>query len=237
MRGLQKTLLLLPFLVLASVGLGATSTAKDCTKTCVEVRREGGELVITAKRDPIRPKVAIRKPTPTPTPTPIPTPTPTPKLTPKAIAVKPLPRKVPTPVRTRAAQLSLSDQIRQVLPEGGFTIMPRTGGLIREPLLVRSSGCEDIRKKLPILDTEIELYLRPKVQWDWGDGSTDFWPGNITRGVHIYLRPGRRLIMMSCTWSGQYRTPDSPWEEIPEGIISSAYRQVEIYRAQVFFTE
>ena len=229
MRGLRKTLLLLPFLVLASVGLGATSTAKDCTKTCVEVRREGGELVITAKRDPIRPKVTIRKPTLTPTPTPT--------ATPKAIAVKPLPRKVPTPVRTRAAQLSLSDQIRQVLPEGGFTVMPRTGALIREPLLVRSSGCEDIRKKLPILDTEIELYLRPKVHWDWGDGSTDIWPGNITRGVHIYLRPGRHLITMICTWSGQYRTPDSPWEEIPEGIISNAYRQVEIYRAQVFFTE
>lgn len=233
--------------------LGSTLTlspsiagAKDCTKTCVEVRREGGELIITAKRDPIR-RIVAPTPKPTPTPTPKPTPTPTSRASAPATTSKVLPkvavRKVAPKVAPKIAvrvsepQVSLSDQIRELLPTGTFTLLPRVGALIKEPVILRAQGCQETTKRLPILDTEIELRLRPRIQWNWGDGSSAYWPGGVTRGVYIYQRPGRYLIIMNCLWAGQYRTPDSPWEEIPSGITSTDFQIVELFRARVFFTE
>lgn len=212
-----------------------SASAKDCTKTCVEVRREGGELVITAKRDPVRPKIKPPISAPTYAASPTPSPTPSPKH--EAKKSKPVRRKKVTRVRKGVPQLSLSDQIRQVLPKGSFLLLPRRGALIREPLIVRASGCQVIHKRLPILDTEIELRLHPIVEWNWGDGYVESWSESQTRGAHIYQRPGLHLISMSCSWTGQYRTPDSSWSQIPEGIVSYAHQQVELYRAQVFFTE
>lgn len=193
-----------------------SARAADCTQTCVEVRREGGELVITAHRDPVR-----RKPAPQPS---IQSPT-------KAPSVSPSTRKKARP------STSLSDQIREVLPAGSFTLLPRAGALIYEPLLIHSHGCSDFSKTLPILDTTISLRLDPVIYWNWGDGKYESWRGNAVRGAHIYDRPGRYRIEMSCHWGGFFRTPNSSWFPIPDGISSVSSQMVALSRAEVFFTE
>lgn len=192
-----------------------------CAKTCVSVTREGGELVITARRDPIKRRPTVSAPSPTSTP-----------LPPSRTTAK----KVSPPRRT-TPRPTLSNQIRELLPKGSFTVLPRAGAVIYEPLLIHAHGCAPFRKTLPILDTSIILDLRSTIEWSWGDGPAERWPGAAVRGAHIYQQPGRYLIVMRCRWGGEYRTPDSSWAPIPEGIISTSQQSIELFRAQVFFTE
>ena len=49
-----KTLTLIIFLSAALLSKIDLANAGDCAQTCVTVTREGGELVITAKRDPVK---------------------------------------------------------------------------------------------------------------------------------------------------------------------------------------
>ena len=215
-----KTLTLIIFLNAALFSKIDFANAGDCAQTCVTVTREGGELVITAKRDPVKRKpLASASPSPSPTHSPVTT---TRKSASKRKA-KPRP--------------SLSDQIREALPAVSFSILPRSGALIWEPLLIHQAGCAPVRKTLPILDTSITLDLQPTIQWRWGDGSSESWEGGRARGAHIYQRPGRYLIEIRCAWQGRFRTPSSNWMEIPPGIISSSRQSVELFRARVFFTE
>ena len=227
-RTMRKTLYLSSFLIAHAIIVQSPASAADCTKTCVEVRSQGGELIITARRDPIR----VLRPTPSPTPSPIPSPTANPTATPTSP-----PATARSQPRKRTPRPSLSDQIREILPEGRFEIWPKSGAIIYEPLLVRAFGCSDFAKVLPILDTTIELHLTPRIEWLWGDGEREIWGGSATRGAHIYNRSGRHVIQMRCLWSGRYRTPYTTWARIPEGIYSTAVREVELFRAQVFFTQ
>lgn len=206
--------------------------AAGCAKTCVSVVREGGELVITARRDPIRRAAKVQSsPTPALTPTPTRTPTLSKSATPSQRG------KNKAQVRKRTPRPSLSDQIRELLPPGSFTLWPRAGAVIYEPLLIHAQGCTPFRKTLPILDTSILLELTPSIEWNWGDGSSESWRGAAQRGAHIYRRAGRYSIVMRCHWNGAYRTPESGWAPIPPGITSSTAQSVELFRAQVFFTE
>ena len=215
-----KTLTLIIFLSAALLSKIDLANAGDCAQTCVTVTREGGELVITANRDPVKRKpVASISPSPSPT------------YSPATTARKSVSKRKAKP------RPSLSDQIREVLPGVSFSILPRSGALIWEPLLIHQIGCAPVRKTLPILDTSIILDLQPTVQWSWGDGSGESWAGGRARGAHIYQRPGRYLIDIRCMWEGSYRTPSSNWMEIPSGIISSSRQSVELFRARVFFTE
>jgi hypothetical protein len=206
------------FLIFLTCSVALPAQGGECAKTCIEVRSEGGELVITAQRDPVR---VVRK-------APSASPTPQPTLT-----------RRPTGTRSvqRRARPTFSDQIREVLPQSSFALLPAKGALIYEPLLVRAYGCEKIVKSLPILDTSVELDLAPRVEWSWGDGQVEWWGMGAIRGAHIYSRPGKVRIQMRCYWFGRYRTPHSPWAPIPEGIVATAAQSIELYRAQVFFTE
>lgn len=203
-------------ILLSSAVVAQSARAADCAQTCVEVRRDGGELVISAHRDPVRKTPAPQPSTQSPT---------------KAPSVSPSTRKKARPAT------SLSDQIREVLPAGSFTLLPRTGALIYEPLLIHSHGCSDFSKTLPILDTTISLRLDPVIYWNWGDGKYESWRGNADRGAHIFTRSGRYRIEMSCHWGGFFRTPNSSWLPIPDGISSVSSQIVALSRAEVFFTE
>lgn len=215
-----KTLLLIIFLSAALFSKIDLANAGECAQTCVTVTREGGELVITARRDPVK-----RKPVTSISPSPSPT------YSPATTARNSAPKRKAKP------RPSLSDQIREALPSLSYSILPRSGALIWEPLLIQEWGCAPLRKTLPILDTSITFDLTPTLQWKWGDGSSEMWVSGRTRGAHIYQRPGRYVIEMRCTWMGLYRTPTSPWMEIPPGIVSSSRQSVELFRARVFFTE
>jgi hypothetical protein len=221
------------------------SIAADCSKTCIDLKVENGELVITGTRTPLKPKYTPRPapkftviPTtkPTPKPTTKPTPKPTRKITRQ---VKPKPRI--TPVRKKVVRKSLNDQIRQLLPAASIFLQPQSGILIREPVIFWTDSPQSFKKSLLLLDVKIDLDLSAKFLWSWGDGTTlgtsligaPFPAFEIT---HTYLHSGLKAISLSSNWSGSYRLDGGVWLQIPGVITKMQSNQIQIMKARTVFT-
>jgi hypothetical protein len=215
----------------------AFSIAADCSKTCIDLTVENGELVITGKRTPLKPKY-----TPRPIARPVVSPTkkPTPKLTGKpAHQVKPKPRIAP--VRKKVVRKSINDQIRQLLPTANIYSQPQSGILIREPVIFWTDSPRIFKKSLLLLDVKIDLDLSAKYLWSWGDGSTletdligsPFPSFEIT---HTYLNSGVKKVGLMINWSGRYRLDGGVWLQIPGVITTMRSNQIQIMKARTVFT-
>jgi hypothetical protein len=213
------------------------SIAADCSKTCIDLKVENGELVITGTRTPLKPKYTPR---PAPKFTVIPTTKPTPKPTRKITRqVKPKPQI--TLVRKKVVRKSLNDQIRQLLPAASIFQQPQSGILIREPVIFWTDSPQIFKKSLRLLDVKIDLDLSAKFLWSWGDGSTlgtsligaPFPSFEIT---HTYLDSGFKAISLSSNWSGRYRLDGGVWQQIPGVITTMQSNQIQIMKARTVFT-
>ena len=204
---------------------------------------ENGALVITGKRTPVKPKY-----TPRPIPKPVlsPTPKPVPKPTLSKIPVrKPIQRVKPklriTPVRKKVVRKSLNDQIRQLLPAATIFQQPQSGILIHEPVIFWTDSPQSFKKSLLLLDVKIDLDLRAKFLWNWGDGSTfetdligaRFPSFEIT---HTYLSSGVKKVGLMINWSGRYRLDGGVWLQIPGVITTNQSNQIQIMKARTVFT-
>ena len=219
------------------------SIAADCTKTCIDLTVENGALVITGKRNPIKPKYTPRPiPKPVVSPTQKPTPKPTLSKIPvrKAVQrVKPKPRIAP--VRKKVVRKSLNDQIRQLLPMANIYSQPQSGILIREPVIFWTDSPRIFKKSLLLLDVKIDLDLGAKYFWSWGDGSTletdligaPFPSFEIT---HTYLNSGVKSVGLMINWSGRYRLDGGVWLQIPGVITTNQSNQIQIMKARTVFT-
>lgn len=219
------------------------SIAADCTKTCIDLTVENGALVITGKRTPVKPKYTPRpipKPVVSPTRMPIPKPT----LN-KSPARKPIQRLKPkpriTPVRKKVVRKSLNDQIRQLLPAASIFQQPQSGILIREPVIFWTDSPQSFKKSLLLLDVKIDLDLRAKFLWSWGDGATfetDFIgaPFPSFEITHTYLNSGVKKVGLIINWSGRYRLDGGVWLQIPGVITTNQSNQIQIMKARTVFT-
>ena len=207
------------------------SIAADCTKTCIDLTVENGELVITGKRTPIKPKY-IPRPAPKPRSTSVPTRNPDHQVTRK-------PRI--GPVRKKAAVKSLNDQVREILPTASIYLQPQSGALIHEPVIFWTDSPRNFKKSLSLLDVKIDLDLTVKFLWNWGDGSNfgttligaPFPSFEIT---HIYSRSGLSKVSLSSNWSGRYRLDGGVWQQIPGVITTMRSTQIQIRQARTVFT-
>ena len=221
----------------------AFSIAADCTKTCIDLTVENGALVITGKRTPVKPKYTPRpvpKPVVSPTQKPVPKPTLSKIPVRKAVQrVKPKPRI--TPVRKKVVRKSLNDQIRQLLPTASIFQQPQSGILIREPVIFWTDSPQSFKKSLLLLDVKIDLDLRAKYLWNWGDGATfetdligaPFPSFEIT---HTYLNSGVKKVGLMINWSGRYRLDGGVWLQIPGVITTNQSNQIQIMKARTVFT-
>jgi len=215
--------------------------AADCSKACIDLTVENGELVITGKRIAPKPKYTPRpivKPTlkPSPKPTLTPSPKPTRKV---SRQVKPKPRI--TPVRKKVIRKSLNDQIRQLLPTAKIFLQPSSGALIYEPVIFWTDSPHNFNKSLYLLDVKIDLDLTVKFLWLWGDGTT-----LVTSAVgapfpsfeiaHSYAQSGLTRVSLSSNWSGRYRLDGGVWQQIPGVITTSKTTQIQIRQARTVFT-
>ncbi len=230
-------------LLILAFDLNTFSIAADCTKTCIDLKVENGELVITGKRTPVKPKF-----TPRPIPKPVVSPTnkPTPKPTLSKMPVrKPVQRVKPkppiAPVGKKVVRKSLNDQIRQLLPTARIFLQPLSGILIREPVIFWTDSPQSFKKSLLLLDVKIDLDLRAKFLWSWGDGSTletdligaPFPSFEIT---HTYLNSGVKNVGLRINWSGRYRLDGGVWLQIPGVITTNQSNQIQIMKARTVFT-
>ena len=221
----------------------AFSIAADCTKTCIDLTVENGALVITGKRTPVKPKY-----TPRPIPKPVvsrprmPTPKPTLSKTParKAVQrVKPKPRI--TSIRKKVVRKSLNDQIKQLLPAASLFQQPQSGILIREPVIFWTDSPQSFKKSLRLLDVKIDLDLRAKFLWSWGDGATfetDLIgaPFPSFQISHTYSNSGVKKVGLMIKWSGRYRLDGGVWLQIPGVITTNQSNQIQIMKARTVFT-
>ena len=215
--------------------------AADCSKACIDLTVENGELVITGKRIAPKPKYTPRpivkralKPSPKPTLTP--------SLKP---VVKPTFRSKPKPRTSSApkkpAGKSLNDQIRQLLPTATIYLQPQSGALIHEPVIFWTGSPHNFKKSLYLLDVKIDLDLTVKFLWLWGDGTT---LGTTSLGApfpafeitHTYAQAGIHRVSLSSNWSGRYRLDGGVWQQIPGVITTSKATQIQIRQARTVFT-
>lgn len=222
------SLLILSSLIFTLPG-NAFSLAADCSKTCIDLTVEDGELVITGKRTAPKPKYtprAIAKPFARPT-------------TKAPIKSKRKPRTSPVP--KKAAVKSLNDQIRQILPTASIYLQPQSGALIHEPVIFWTDSPHNFKKSLYLLDVKIDLDLTVNFLWIWGDGSTfatsligaPFPSFEIT---HIYSKSGLNKVSLSSKWSGRYRLDGGVWLQIPGVITTTRSTQIQISQARTVFT-
>ena len=203
--------------------------AADCSKACIDLTVENGELVITGKRIAPKPKY-----------TPRPIVKPVAKPTVKApIKSKPKPRTSSIP--KKAAGKSLNDQIRQLLPTANIHLQPQNGALVHEPVIFWTDSPHNFKKSLYLLDVKIDLDLTVKFLWLWGDGTTlgtnslgaPFPSFEIT---HSYAQAGISRVSLSSNWSGRYRLDGGVWQQIPGVITTSKSTQIQIKQARTVFT-
>jgi hypothetical protein len=227
------SLLILSSLIFTLPG-NAFSLAADCSKTCIDLTVENGELVITGKRTAPKPKY-----TPRPAPKPTSTARPTTKAPISPIKSKPKRRTSPVPKKT--AGKSLNDQIRQILPTASIYLQPQSGALIHEPVIFWTDSPHNFKKSLYLLDVKIDLDLTVNFSWIWGDGSTfatsligaPFPSFEIT---HIYSQSGLNKVSLSSNWSGRYRLDGGVWQQIPGVITTTRSTQIQISQARTVFT-
>lgn len=213
------------------------SSAADCIKTCIDLTVENGELVITGKRTPEKPKY---NPRPIVKPVARATVTPTSRPTVKArIKSKRQPRIAP--VRKKAVSKSLNDQIRQLLPAGSIYLQPQSGALIHEPVIFWTDAPQSFKKSLYLLDVKIDLDLTVKFLWIWGDGSTFVTtlvgaPFPSREVTHMYSQSGLNKVSLSGNWIGRYRLDGGVWQQIPGVITTTRSTQIQISQARTVFT-
>lgn len=203
--------------------------AADCSKACIDLTVENGELVITGKRIAPKPKY-----------TPRPIVKPVAKPTVKApIKRKPKPRTSSVP--KKPAGESLNDQIRQLLPTATIYLQPQSGALIHEPVIFWTDSPHNFKKSLYLLDVKIDLDLTVKFLWLWGDGTT---LGTTSLGApfpafeitHTYAQSGINRVSLSSNWSGRYRLDGGVWQQVPGVITTSKSTQIQIKQARTVFT-
>ena len=201
-------------------GVYTPAFAADCSKKiCVSVVTDPatGRIIITAVQN---------RPGSTSTPTPKPTvkrvivrkvpaviQTRKPKIV-RPIAPKPAAPRVKvtrkaTPSAKRTvqpkvvAEISLSDQLTQLLPTSHILYSPNTGALVQVPENFWSSALLNFSTTSLILGISVGVVLTPTFSWDFGDGEK-ISSSNSQRVTHFYKKSGTYTVALSISWSGTW---------------------------------
>ena len=198
-----------------------TAVAADCTKACLAVTVENGQIVVSGQKGNgpkstkvVKKVVAVKK------------------VVPKKPVVKPVVSKHPsTVVATRkpvvkkpaikkpvakkvvakkaTAATSIADRLTKLLPTGGVAYQPGFEPLVHVPVVFWCDLPKVFSTRFNIVGEVVDVTLRPSFTWSSGDGSimqsTDpgapYPNGSIQ---HTYLREGTYLVTMLATWGGTW---------------------------------
>ena len=203
--------LLIAFLIPAPKALAA-----DCTKACLAVTVENGQIIVSGQKGngPKSTKVikVVKKATPIK------------KVVPKKPVVKKVvPKKPSAVVATRkpavkkkkvvtkkaTAPTSIADRLTKVLPTGGVAYQPGFEPLVHVPVVFWCDLPKIFNTRFNIVGEVVDVTLRPSFSWSFGDGSimqsTDpgapYPNGSIQ---HAYLKEGTYLVTLLATWGGTW---------------------------------
>ena len=208
-------------LLIALLFPASTVVAADCTKACLDVTVENGQIVVSGQKGNgpkstkvVKKVVAVKK------------------VVPKKPVVKPIVAKHPsTVVATRkpvvkkpaikkpvvkkvvakkaTAATSIADRLTKLLPTGGVAYQPGFEPLVNVPVVFWCDLPKIFSTRFNIVGEVVDVTLRPSFTWSFGDGSimqsTDpgapYPNGSIQ---HSYLKEGTYLVTMLATWGGTW---------------------------------
>jgi hypothetical protein len=200
--------LLIAFLIPAPKALAA-----DCTKACLAVTVENGQIVVSGQKgNGPKSKKVVKKVTAVK------------KAAPKKPVVKRvIPKKPSAVVATRkpvvkrkkvvakkaTAATSIADRLTKLLPTGGVAYQPGFEPLVHVPVIFWCDLPKVFSTRFNIVGEVVDVTLRPSFSWTFGDGSimqsTDpgapYPNGSIQ---HSYLKEGTYLVTLLATWGGTW---------------------------------
>lgn len=189
------------------------SFAADCTKACLAVTVENGQIVVSGQKGngPKSTKV-VKKITAVK------------KVAPKKPVIKRVVLKQPSTVvakrkpvvkrkkvvvKKAVAATSIADRLTKLLPTGGVAFQPAYEPLVHVPVVFWCDLPKIFSTRFNIVGEVVDVTLRPSFSWSFGDGSvmqsTDpgapYPNGSIQ---HAYLKEGTYLVTMLATWGGTW---------------------------------
>jgi len=177
--------------------------AADCTKACLAVAVENGQIVVSGQKGngPKSKKVAtvVKKVT----------------TVQKSVPKKPVVKRKPAVKKTKAvakkatAATSIADRLTKLLPTGGVAYQPAYEPLVHVPVVFWCDLPKIFSTRFNIVGEVVDVTLRPSFSWSFGDGSvmqsTDpgapYPAGSIQ---HAYLKEGTYLVTLLATWGGTW---------------------------------
>ena len=224
-----KALITAPLLI-ALLFPAPTAVAADCTKACLAVTVENGQIVVSGQKGngPKSTKV-VKKVTAVK------------KVAPKKPVIKRIVLKQPSAVvatrkpvvkkkrvvtKKAVAATSIADRLTKLLPTGGVAYQPAYEPLVHVPVVFWCDLPKIFTTRFNIVGEVVDVTLRPSFSWSFGDGSvmssTDpgapYPNGSIQ---HAYLKEGTYLVTMLATWGGTWSN---------EGTIRAVTGQIKTVR-------
>ena len=200
-------------LLIALLFPAPTAVAADCTKACLAVTVENGQIVVSGQKGngPKSTKV-VKKVTAVK------------KVAPKKPVIKRIVLKQPSAVvatrkpvvkkkrvvtKKAVAATSIADRLTKLLPTGGVAFQPAYEPLVHVPVVFWCDLPKIFSTRFNIVGEVVDVTLRPSFSWSFGDGSvmqsTDpgapYPNGSIQ---HAYLKEGTYLVTMLATWGGTW---------------------------------
>jgi len=187
--------------------------AADCTKACLAVNVENGQIVVSGQKgNGPKSKKVVKKVTAVK------------KATPKKPVVKRVVLKQPSAVvatrkpvvkkkkvvaKKATAATSIADRLTKLLPTGGVAYQPGFEPLVHVPVIFWCDLPKVFSTRFNIVGEVVDVTLRPSFSWSFGDGSimqsTDpgapYPNGSIQ---HAYLKEGTYLVTLLATWGGTW---------------------------------
>jgi len=208
----NKALISAPLLI-ALLFPAPTAVAADCTKACLAVTVENGQIVVSGQKGngPKSTKV-VKKVTAVK------------KVAPKKPVIKRVVLKQPSAVvatrkpvvkkkrvvtKKAVAATSIADRLTKLLPTGGVAFQPAYEPLVHVPVVFWCDLPKIFSTRFNIVGEVVDVTLRPSFSWSFGDGSVmqsthpgaPYPNGSIQ---HAYLKEGTYLVTMLATWGGTW---------------------------------
>ena len=207
-----KALITAPLLI-ALLFPAPARAAADCTKACLAVTVENGQIVVSGQKGNgpkstkvVKKVVAVKKVVPK---------KPVVKRVvlkqPSAVVAtrKPVVKKKRVTTKKAVAATSIADRLTKLLPTGGVAFQPAFEPLVHVPVVFWCDLPKIFTTRFNIVGEVVDVTLRPSFSWSFGDGSvmssTDpgapYPNGSIT---HAYLKEGTYLVTLLATWGGTW---------------------------------
>ena len=229
-----KALITAPLLI-ALLFPAPTAVAADCTKACLAVTVENGQIVVSGQKGngpkstkvvkkvvavkkvvpkkPVFKRVVIKQPSAV-------------VATRKPVVKKPVVAKKKVVAKKAVAATSIADRLTKLLPTGGVAYQPAYEPLVHVPVVFWCDLPKIFTTRFNIVGEVVDVTLRPSFSWSFGDGSvmssTDpgapYPNGSIQ---HAYLKEGTYLVTMLATWGGTWSN---------EGTIRAVTGQIKTVR-------